>query len=149
MLPTGGGPSAPWATYGASTDVTTDDTGVADSSDDTLVSGADTGIATDATTLDQPTTSTDPGSGSGIRPPWAHVPWGPEGWSHGPPEVSEEMRAARRRRRMVFPIVLGALLLWTGVAFLAGVSPKSGLAVALCIVGVGFVLGAFVGGSKA
>ena len=57
--------------------------------------------------------------------------------------------AARRRRRMVFPIVLGALLVWMGAAFLADVSVQTGLAVALCIVGIGFVCGAFVGGSKA
>ena len=163
VLSPSGGPSTPWATHGTTTDVTTtdvtttdtattgvttDDTLVADSSaDDTLVGAADT----DAATTDEPITATDASSGSGgIRPPWAHVPWGPEGWGHGPPpEVPEELRAARRRRRMVFPMVLGALLLWTGVAFLAGISPKSGLAVALCIVGVGFVLGAFVGGSKA
>ncbi|MET0727287.1 MAG: PspC domain-containing protein [Acidimicrobiales bacterium] len=65
-----------------------------------------------------------------------------------PPEVPDSVRAARRRKRLVFPIVMGALLLWTGIAFLAGVSLQTGLAVALCIVGVGFVLGAFVGGSK-
>lgn len=142
VLPPAGGPSTPWTAYG-----TTDDTRVGErGADDTLVGDA----ATDTTTLDQPTTSTDAGSGSGgILPPWAHAPWGPGSWGHGPPpEVPEEVKAARRRRRMVFPIVLGALLLWTGIAFLAGVAPKSGLAVALCIVGVGFVLGAFVGGSK-
>jgi hypothetical protein len=50
---------------------------------------------------------------------------------------------------MVFPLVLGALLVWAGVGAVAGVAPQTGLAVALCIVGVGFVCGAFVGGSKA
>jgi phage shock protein PspC (stress-responsive transcriptional regulator)/predicted membrane protein len=86
------------------------------------------------------------GSGGGdVRPPWGEGPWsmGP------PPELPESVKVARRRRRMVFPIVLGALLLWTGIAFLAGISLESGLAIALCIVGIGFVLGAFVGGSKA
>jgi phage shock protein PspC (stress-responsive transcriptional regulator)/predicted membrane protein len=86
------------------------------------------------------------GSGGGeVRPPWGQGPW-----STGPPaELPEAVKMARRRRRMVFPIVLGALLLWTGIAFLADISLQSGLAIALCIVGVGFVLGAFVGGSKA
>jgi predicted membrane protein len=50
---------------------------------------------------------------------------------------------------MVFPVVMGALLLWTGVAFIAGVGIQTALAIALCLVGMGFVLGAFVGGSKA
>jgi phage shock protein PspC (stress-responsive transcriptional regulator) len=65
------------------------------------------------------------------------------------PVLTEEQLVARRRRRMVFPSVLGALFVWAGVAFLAGVAVQTGLAVALCIVGLGFVLGAFVGGSKA
>ncbi|MGH9276446.1 MAG: PspC domain-containing protein, partial [Acidimicrobiales bacterium] len=144
--PPHGGPPTPWGAPGLTHDLTTDDTLLGDSSgDDTLVGEA----ATDPTTLDQPTTGAGSGRG-GIRPPWAHAPWGQGGWGHGPPaEVPEAVRVARRRRRMVFPIVLGALLLWTGIAFLANVSPKSGLAIALCIVGVGFVLGAFVGGSKA
>lgn len=56
--------------------------------------------------------------------------------------------AVRRRRRLVGPIVTGILLLWGGVASLAGVDLDDGLAVGLSIVGVGFVLGAFVGGSR-
>ncbi|MGH9086171.1 MAG: PspC domain-containing protein [Acidimicrobiales bacterium] len=90
-----------------------------------------------------PETSTDAG-GAGPHPPWGSGPWH---WSQ-PPEPPEEVKAARRRRRMVFPIVMGALLVWTGVAAIAGVSVETGLAVALCIVGIGFVFGAFVGGSK-
>jgi phage shock protein PspC (stress-responsive transcriptional regulator) len=88
--------------------------------------------------------------------PWRGAPgWpgAPRPWQHRQHEhnrpLTEEERAARRRRRMVFPVVMGALLLWTGVAFLAGVAIQTGLAIALCIVGMGFVLGAFVGGSKA
>ena len=55
--------------------------------------------------------------------------------------------AARRRRRIVTPSVLGALLVWGGAAALLGVSLQTGLAVALCIVGIGFVVGAFMGGA--
>lgn len=55
--------------------------------------------------------------------------------------------ASRRRRHMLGPIVMGALLIWSGTAWLAGTSVETALAVALCILGVGFVLGAFVGGS--
>jgi hypothetical protein len=46
------------------------------------------------------------------------------------------------------PIVFGALLIWAGVAFLADVTLETGLAGALLIIGIGFVLGAFVGGSR-
>jgi len=56
---------------------------------------------------------------------------------------------APRRRRIVRPIVFGTLLVWTGVAFLAGVTVQTGLAVAVLIVGAGFLLGAAVGGSRA
>ena len=110
--------------------------------------------ATDATFADaaldtgtEPTTmvgwTTD---GGGAGPP----PWEPGAATFGPPPESPEVQsAARRRRRLVFPIVMGALLLWSGLGFLTGVGLQTSLAVALCIVGVGFVLGAFVGGSKA
>lgn len=149
LQPPGSGPPAPWGAPSTDTTLVADD---ASTGDGTLVTEADPGAGSDddPTTLEQPTTLADgEGGRDGPRPPWAHAPWGPIGWGHGPPvEVPEEVRVARRRRRMVFPIVLGALLLWTGIAFLAGVSPESGLAVALCIVGIGFVLGAFVGGSK-
>lgn len=82
----------------------------------------------------------DGGSGGDAPPP---APWALD----PPPEVPEGNGAARRRRRMLGPIVMGALLVWSGIAWLAGVSVENGLAVGLCIVGVGFVLGAFVGGS--
>ena len=48
---------------------------------------------------------------------------------------------------MIPGIVMGALLVWAGIAALAGLSLQTSLAVALCIIGVGFILGAFFGGS--
>lgn len=109
-----------------------------------LIDEGDT--ATSPTAVIDPTTpvptapEADGGSGGDAPPPapWAIVP---------PPGVPEGNGTARRRRRMLGPIVMGALLVWSGVAWLAGVSVENGLAVGLCIVGVGFVLGAFVGGS--
>jgi hypothetical protein len=53
-----------------------------------------------------------------------------------------------RRRRFVGPLVFGALLIWGGAAWLAGVSLQDGLAIGLVILGGGFVLGAFFGGSR-
>jgi hypothetical protein len=53
-----------------------------------------------------------------------------------------------RRRSIVGPIVFGCLLVWAGVAFLAGAALDTGLAGALLIIGIGFVFGAFVGGSR-
>ena len=47
------------------------------------------------------------------------------------------------------PIVFGALLIWSGLAWLGGVSLETSLAVGLLIIGVGFILGSFVGGSRA
>ncbi len=142
-----GGPY-PWAgTAGAAAARTGATTGP-DDADPTLVApGADpTSSGADATT-ELPTSETA-GSGSG-GPPWDHGRWGHGSWGGPPPEIPEALLAARRRRRLVFPIVMGALLLWTGLAFLLGTSLQTGLAGALCIVGLGFVLGAFVGGSKA
>ncbi len=52
------------------------------------------------------------------------------------------------RRRVVGPIVFGCLLVWAGVAFLADVALDTGLAGGLLIIGIGFVLGSFVGGSR-
>lgn len=54
---------------------------------------------------------------------------------------------ARRHGRLAGSITMGALLVWAGIAWLAGVQVEDALAVGLCIIGVGFVLGAFVGGS--
>lgn len=70
----------------------------------------------------------------------------------GDPVVTDGTRplvdgTSRRRRRMLGPIVMGALLIWSGTAWLTGTSVETALAVALCILGIGFVLGAFVGGS--
>lgn len=99
------------------------------------------------------------GSGAGNQPPWSYS-YSYE-YDHGQGDhgrhvhrrlerrpLTDEERAARRRRRMVFPTVMGALLVWVGLAFLAGVGLQAGLAVALCIVGLGFVLGALIGGGK-
>lgn len=109
--------------------------------------GSDEGdSATSPTAVMDPTTpaptapAADGGSGGDAPPP---APWSLD----PPPGVPEGNGVARRRRRMLGPIVMGALLVWSGIAWLAGVSVENGLAVGLCIVGVGFVLGAFVGGS--
>src|SRR5207244_988607 len=57
--------------------------------------------------------------------------------------------ASPRRRRFLGPLVFGALLIWGGAAWLGGVEIQDALAIGLCILGGGFVLGAFVGGSRA
>ncbi len=59
------------------------------------------------------------------------------------------LEPTRRRRRFLGPLVFGALLIWGGAAWLGGVQLQDGLAIALVILGGGFVLGAFVGGSRA
>jgi phage shock protein PspC (stress-responsive transcriptional regulator) len=63
-----------------------------------------------------------------------------------PPAPPPSPRA--RRRRVLGPLVFGALLVWGGVAWLAGLDARDGLAIGLCILGAGFVLGAFIGGTK-
>lgn len=89
----------------------------------------------------------------GLPPTGPGRPAGGEGppappWGFGPPPGTPGANGvARRRRRLLGPIVLGTLLVWSGVAWLAGISVETALAVGLCIVGVGFVFGAFVGGS--
>jgi phage shock protein PspC (stress-responsive transcriptional regulator) len=65
------------------------------------------------------------------------------------PPVPPPVPARPARRRVLGPLVFGALLVWGGIAWLAGVDAEGALAVGLCIVGVGFVVGAFVGGSAA
>jgi len=116
--------------------------------------------ATDPTATDPMTTdpmSAEPVSAAdstSIDPtsvgPWPTAPWPASAadaaridWS-APSTVGDG--AARRRRRMVGPIVMGALLIWSGTAWLIGTPVETALAVALCILGIGFVLGAFVGG---
>ena len=72
-------------------------------------------------------------------PPWA-IP------SSGDGDLDPSPRT--RRRRVLGPVVFGTLLIWGGLAALADVSLGTGLAVALLLVGAGFVAGAFVGGSR-
>ena len=48
---------------------------------------------------------------------------------------------------MIPGVVMGALLVWGGVAALVGISLQTGLAVALCIIGLGLIVGAVFGGS--
>jgi phage shock protein PspC (stress-responsive transcriptional regulator) len=112
--------------------------------------------ATDAdvdTTMVQPTTApSDSGSGGGDggAPPTA--PWDvppppvPDGPAIDPRAHDRNHR--HRHRHLVGPGVFGVLLIWTGIAWLTGVSLTTGLAVGLVILGLGFVLGSFVGGSR-
>lgn len=65
-------------------------------------------------------------------------------WRAGPPEPERT-----RRRRVLGPAVFGALLIWGGLAALTDVTLGTALAGALLLVGGGFVVGAFVGGSRA
>jgi phage shock protein PspC (stress-responsive transcriptional regulator) len=87
------------------------------------------------------------GEDDGGEPPTA--PWDLTAAIPPMPPVPPGPPASARRRRLLGPIVFGALLIWTGLAWLFGVSVQNGLAVGLCLLGVGFVLGAFVGGSRA
>ena len=91
---------------------------------------------------DSPATvfATETGAGGG-------PPWGPDP-TMAAPFGSPAPPSSRRRRRFVGPLVFGALLIWGGIAWLAGVRPEDTLAVGLCIIGVGFVVGAFVGGAR-
>jgi predicted membrane protein len=157
-----GGPY-PWAGAVPASAPATPPTATPDAADDgdadanaTLEASLDPTLVGDDATTELPTTEPDADAGGGGAaglPPWDHRRWAHGRWGHTPwgplPEISESALAARRRRRLVFPIVMGALVLWTGLAFLLGVSLQTGLAVALCVVGLGFVLGAFVGGSRA
>jgi phage shock protein PspC (stress-responsive transcriptional regulator) len=65
------------------------------------------------------------------------------------PDAHHHRHHRTRRGRFVSPLVFGALLIWGGAAWLGGVELPTALAVGLLILGSGFVLGAFVGGSKA
>jgi hypothetical protein len=82
--------------------------------------------------------------GDGGDPPTGEVPTG--AMPIPPPAV---LAAGPRRRRFVGPLVFGALLIWGGAAWLGGVDLQDGLAIALVILGGGFVLGAVLGGSRA
>lgn len=70
-------------------------------------------------------------------------------WELASPADPTSTAPTARRRRMLGPAVFGALLVWTGLAWLADVALETGLAVGLLLLGMGFVLGAFVGGSRA
>lgn len=72
-------------------------------------------------------------------------PWG--GGRDHPGDDGTPPPVRDRRRRVVTSATMGALLVWTGLAWLLGVTLLTGLAVGLCIVGTGFVVGAFVGGT--
>lgn len=86
-----------------------------------------------------------PLAGDGDNPP----PPGHEATAALPLPPPSRLPASRRRRRFLGPLVLGALLIWCGAAWLGGIQLQDGLAIALVILGGGFVLGAFVGGSRA
>ncbi len=87
------------------------------------------------------------GDGDPPRAPW-DVP--PLPVPPAPPGTPEPPRHHHhhRRRRFVSRMVLGALLIWAALAWLGGVSVETGLAFGLLIVGVGFVLGSFMGGTR-
>ncbi|MFL6206524.1 MAG: PspC domain-containing protein [Acidimicrobiales bacterium] len=130
----------------AATDVASDD---ADPGLDATVAEPTDG---DATTVQPPLGAVDGDSGGdgwGAPPtaPW-DVP--PPPAPDGPPSGGPERHGAARHRhgRLVGPGVFGVLLIWTGIAWLAGVGLTTGLAVGLVILGLGFVLGSFVGGSR-
>jgi hypothetical protein len=83
---------------------------------------------------------------TGILPP---TPGDPDAGSPlTPPDPPRHRRDRPRRRRFLGPLVFGALLLWGGIAWLAGIQLQDALAIGLCVLGGGFVLGAFVGGSR-
>ncbi len=70
-------------------------------------------------------------------------------WEVAPtPAVPSPPALSHPHRRMLGPIVFGTLLVWAGLAFLTGVTIETGLAGSLLIVGIGFVLGSFMGGSR-
>jgi hypothetical protein len=135
-------PAGAWA-WGAASTETTNPAVTAPASE---TSSEEPPSADDTTTVDElgPPAPEDAGRGDdgGAGPPTAP-------WDVPPPPVPvEPPQATARRRRVLGPIVFGALLIWSGLAFLADVSLESGLAGALLILGVGFVLGSFVGGSR-
>ncbi len=90
--------------------------------------------------------TTEPTSATTVEAPSSTEAWAAAAARYGP---TEAQLAARRRRRLVNSVVWGALLVWAGAAVLFGVALHAALAVALGIVGVGFVVGAVVGGARA
>lgn len=167
-------PSPAWTGGGWATAVSTP-VSEPDASDDDTTTVATDPLDGDARTLDDPSaaeptdedvtmvvddpTTTQPLDGAATdgppRPPWdvppppippeppngLHDSHGWHGW-HGP------NGRRSRRRRILGPIVFGTLLIWAGVAWLAGLSVETSLAGGLLIIGTGFILGSFVGGSR-
>lgn len=157
-------PASPYAvptTATAVTDPASEAAGESQPDEVTAPAMGQTASEDDDTELAQPATD-DPTAEQQTVPPWhaataEHLAG--QGAGLNPPQhpdhhrrprrvLTEEERAARRRRRMVFPTVMGALLVWAGIAALSGVGLQASLAVALCVVGLGFVLGAVMGGGK-
>ena len=109
---------------------------------------------TDPTTV-QPTTAGPAATRAAWRPPPAApvgraAVAGPRRWVAASTVTTVTIdRHRHRHRHLVGPGVFGVLLIWTGVAWLTGVGLTTGLAVGLVILGLGFVLGSFVGGSRA
>lgn len=130
----GYGESTPASTavtlYGADADQTVTDATLVDAR-------ADDATADDATPEHE--TAADAGGGDAGQPP----PW----HAASEPPATPAPERGRRHRRLLGPVVAGALLVWSGLAWLLGIRLETGLAVGLCIVGLGFVFGAFVGGS--
>jgi hypothetical protein len=113
-------------------------------------------LADDPTTV-QPTTAVGSGGSGGAgwdgppAAPWDVPPSPVPGAGAVAPALADDRRARDHRRRhghLVGPGVFGVLLIWTGIAWLTGVGLTTGLAVGLVILGLGFVLGSFVGGSR-
>jgi hypothetical protein len=102
-------------------------------------------LTDDPTAADAEATLTDTTAVGGEPPPPGGDGTTTAGWTSPQPAYVPRPR----RRRVLGPVVFGALLLWTGIAWLTGVGLQNGLAVSLCLVGAGFVVGAFIGGSRA
>jgi phage shock protein PspC (stress-responsive transcriptional regulator)/predicted membrane protein len=138
-----GGPS-PWRPSTPTDTADVADTEADMTTTDTDTTDTDTQTDADAASGDDTTAHAfgpwDAGSG---EPPYDGL--GPDTLGSPPVPPAPDFR----RRKLLGPIVFGALLLWGGIAILAGVDLDTALAIGLCIVGLGFVLGAFIGGSWA
>jgi predicted membrane protein len=120
---------------------------------DVAIEGSLDSTSDDDPTSVQPTTDVS-GGGWASGPPPPTAPWemppSPVPGDGTATHVHEPDRRQRHRHRhLVGPGVFGVLLIWTGVAWLTGVGLTTALAVGLVILGLGFVLGSFVGGSRA